>query len=229
MPSNHTVELRTPSGTELDEVWVTFGVTWPQARKRPIREGQGFSIELPAVLDLLQAVVAGDEKAADVRDALLKVPGLLYDAAGCYDHETDQDKLAWCVRDGGCRACEQGRRPFARHLEAMAERWRRWNLPEEYPFIAGNSKGLHTVKCSVVRQHMPDHFTAYEPDDADRLRAFAHSRYAYDLEPTTQEPFSEQVPFLPMTAEQARAWMAENTGPQGGRYYKRCQRCAPTP
>jgi hypothetical protein len=66
-------------------------------------------------------------------------------------------------------------------------------------------------------------------DDADQLRAFAHSRYAYDLEPTTQEPFSEQVPFLPMTAEQARAWMAENTGPQGGRYYKRCQRCAPAP
>jgi hypothetical protein len=70
MPSNHTVELRTPSGTQLDEVWVTFGAPWSQTRDRPIRDGQGFSIELPAVLDLLEAVVAGDEKAADVRDAL---------------------------------------------------------------------------------------------------------------------------------------------------------------
>ncbi|MBB6122211.1 hypothetical protein [Nocardiopsis algeriensis] len=32
-----------------------------------------------------------------------------------------------------------------------------------------------------------------------------------------------------MSAEETRAWMAENTGPKGGRYYKRCQRCAPTP
>ena len=32
-----------------------------------------------------------------------------------------------------------------------------------------------------------------------------------------------------MTDEEARAWMDKNTGPKGGRHYKRCRHCAPTP
>src|SRR5690625_7792037 len=99
--------------------------------------GDGFSIELLAVLDLLDAVADGKQSAADTRKVLLDAVNALYGAAGCYDYETPEDKLDWCVRDGGCRTCEHYRDRFARYLQTMAERWRRWNLPEKYLVAVG--------------------------------------------------------------------------------------------
>ncbi|MFE9427760.1 hypothetical protein ACFYNO_32915 [Kitasatospora sp. NPDC006697] len=32
-----------------------------------------------------------------------------------------------------------------------------------------------------------------------------------------------------MTIEETRLWEAQHTGPKGGRKYRRCRRCAPTP
>ncbi|WP_017584296.1 hypothetical protein [Nocardiopsis valliformis] len=229
MPSNHAINLRTTSGAKMEDVRFSFGVTSSKVRDRPIREGQGFSIELPAVLDLLETVAAGEEQAADARELLLNVVDTLYDSAGCYDYETVEDKLAWCVRDGGCQTCEEQRSSFAHHLETMAERWRRWTLPDEFPFATGSSMGLHTVKCGVVRRDMPDGFTAHKPDDVAPLRAFAHAYDDFGLPVDESEQLPAHVPFQPMSGEEARAWMTENTGPKGGRYYKRCRMCAPTP
>lgn len=237
MPSEHAIDLLTDSGMELEDIRLAFGVSFPKVRKRPLREGYGFSIELPVVLDLFEAVAAGEETAAGARQALLDVVGALYSDAGCYDYESYEDKLAWCVRDGGCQTCERKRAQFARYLKTMAERWRRWGLPEQYPFAVGHSKGLHTVACSVVRQYMPNGFTVREPSDPVALRAFAHSYfygdydgdYDYDFRPLEPEHIPGEVRFHPMTTEETRAWMAEHTGPKGGRHYKRCRRCAPTP
>ncbi|MFJ9558382.1 hypothetical protein ACIRPH_31630 [Nocardiopsis sp. NPDC101807] len=231
MSSNHTVSFRTKSGTELERVVFSFAVAFSDSdvRDRPLREGRGFSVELPAVLDLLDAVAAGQEKATDVRSMLLDAVDKIYDSASCYEYETHEDKLAWCKRDGGCRTCERSRRRFARHLETMAERWRRWTLHDEFPFAVGNSKGLHTVGCSVVRRHMPDGFITHEPGDEEALRAFAHADDDHDLTFAESGWASGDIPFRLMSAEETRAWMAENTGPKGGRHYKRCRVCAPTP
>lgn len=229
MPSNHQISARTKSGTQLEQICLSFGVTFSKVRDRPLREGQGFSIELPVVLDLLDAIAAGQERAEDIRDLLSQIPDKLYDSAYCYEYETDKDKLAWCVRDGGCRICEKASAAFTRHLKTMAERWRRWSLPDEFPFATGSSMGLHTVTCAVVRRDMPDDFTQHRQDDAEQLRVFAHKglNNAFLLEWPEQLP--GHVPFLAMSAEEARAWMTKNTGPKGGRHYKRCRRCAPTP
>lgn len=229
MSSNHAVSFRTKSGTKLERVKFSFGITFSDARDRPLREGQGFSIELPAVLDLLDAVAAGEEQATDVRKMLLGVVDKIYDSAECYEYETHEDKLAWCKRDGGCRTCERARASFARHMETMAERWRRWTLPDEFPFATGNSRGLHAVTCGVVRRDMPDGFTAHQPSDEEPLRAFAHAYDDFGLPLEEAEQLPAHVPFHPMSGEETREWMTTHTGPKGGRHYKRCRMCAPTP
>lgn len=229
MTSNHLITARTKSGMQLEQVCLSFGDLFSQVRDRPIREGQGFSIELPVVLDLLDAIAAGREEAGDVRELLSRIPDKLYDSAYCYEYESEEDKLAWCVRDGGCQACDRARTAFARHLTTMAERWRRWTLPDEFPFATGSSMGLHDVTCAVVRREMPDGFTRHGPDDVEQLRAFAHNGLGGDILPEWPEQLPGHVPFFAMSAEETRAWMAEHTGPKGGRHYKRCKRCAPTP
>ena len=231
MPSNHSIDLRTESGMTVEDVQFSFDVALSKVRKRPFSEGYRFSVELPAVLDLLDAVADGKQSAADTRKVLLDAVNVLYDEAGCYEHETPEDKLDWCVRGGGCQTCEFYRDRFSRYLKTMAERWRRWNLPEKYPFAVGRSKGIHTVSCTVVRRRMPSGFTEHDPGDPVALRAFAHP-HTYDdfyYPGFETQNLPGEVPFHLMTDEEARAWMNKNTGPKGGRHYKRCRHCAPTP
>ncbi|MGA5442221.1 hypothetical protein ACPCKW_22255 [Streptomyces griseoincarnatus] len=229
MPSSHTVTLRPAADTELANVEFTFGSSFPRPRERTIRQGYGFEIELPAVLDLLTAIDDGVLKAGDVKDLLQRVVGAMYEPADCWRYEDDEDKLAWCRRDGTCRTCDRHRSAFASSLAEAAERWRRWTLPEQYPYAAGNSKGLHEVGCPVLRRDMPQEFNPPAADDAEALRSFAHRKDAYDRSPRDLMPLSYHIPFVVMTTEETRAWMERNTGPRGGRYYHRCERCAPAP
>ncbi|CAL9655891.1 hypothetical protein [Streptomyces sp. enrichment culture] len=228
MPSTHRATLR-PPGVELRDVDFTFGSSFPHPRKRAIREGYGFEIELPAVLDLLTNIDGGVLKAGEVKDVLLRAVNGMYQRADCWRHEDDEDKLAWCRRDGTCQTCDRHRDSFVRSLAAAAERWRRWTLPEQNPYAAGNAKGLHEVGCHIMRQGMPHAFSPPAVDDAEALRSFAHRKDAYDRPPAALEPLTYHIPFQAMTAEETRAWMDRNTSPKGGRYYHRCERCAPTP
>ncbi|MET9079946.1 hypothetical protein ABZX95_49680 [Streptomyces sp. NPDC004232] len=229
MPSTHRATLR-PAGVPFTDVEFTFGSSFPRPRERAIREGYGFEIELPAVLDLLTSVDEGVLKAGDVKDLLLRAVGAMYQGADCWRYE-DDDKLAWCRRDGTCQTCDRHRDAFAKSLEAAAERWRRWMRPEQYPYAVGSSKGLHEVGCPVLRRDMPEDFSPPAADDAEALRSFAHLKDAYDPydRPTGLMPLRYHVPFHAMTEEEARGWMEHNTGPKGGRYYRRCERCAPAP
>ncbi|MEV5887347.1 hypothetical protein AB0L74_32665 [Streptomyces sp. NPDC052020] len=92
-------------------------------------------------------------------DVLLRAVNGMYQRADCWRHEDDEDKLAWCRRDGTWQTCDRHRGSFARSLAAAAERWRRWTLPEQYPYAAGNAKGLHEVGCHIPRQSMPQEFS----------------------------------------------------------------------
>ncbi len=59
----------------------------------------------------------------------------------------------------------------------------------------------------------------------EALNSFSHSddhHYGEDFEGSGNYPR-----FDIMSIEEARAWVAERTGPKGGRNYRRCQRCAP--
>lgn len=194
-------------------------------------EGYGFEIELPAVLELLTGIDDGVLKAGDVKDLLLRAVDGMYRQADCWRYEDDEDKLAWCRRDGTCQTCDRHRDAFAKSLAVASERWRRWTLPEQYPYAADSSKGLHEAGCHIVRQGMPEEFSPPVADDAEALRSFAHRKDAYDPydRPKGLMPLRYHIPFRAMTAEETRAWMKQNTGPKGGRYYHRCERCAPAP
>ncbi|WP_055534691.1 hypothetical protein [Streptomyces graminilatus] len=229
MPSSHKVTLRPVPGTELPEVEFTFGSSFPGSRERMIKEGFGFEIELPAVLDLLTAIDNGELKAGDLRDVLLRAVGAMYARADCWRYEDDEDKLAWCRRDGTCQTCARHHTAFANSLTQAAERWRRWTLPEHYPYAAGSANGLHEVGCPVLRRDMPQQFNPPAADNAEALRAFAHRADAYDQPPMDLLPLTYSIPFHAMTAGETRSWMERNTGPRGGRHYHRCERCAPAP
>ncbi|MGR3935240.1 hypothetical protein [Streptomyces sp. BRA346] len=232
MPSSHKITMRPAPGVELLEVDFTFGSSFPQPRGRTFREGYGFDIELPAVLDLLTAVDDGVLDARYVKNLLLRAVDHMYEPAGCFRHEDDEDKLAWCRRDGTCRICDRHKDAFAASLTLAAERWRRWTLPEQYPYATGNTKGLHEVGCSVVYRAMPETFSPPSAEDAEALRSYAHRKMGYrfyDRPLADLVPLNYHVQFHAMTAEETRAWMNDNTGPKGGRHYRRCERCAPAP
>lgn len=230
MPSTHSVTVHSTGG-DLEKVGLTFGLWFRRQRARGIRDGHGFDIELSAVLDLLAQIGRGETTADQVRAALLDAVAQTYGPADCWRSERAADQITWCRRDGGCPTCEEYRAKFVAFVSEAAARWRRWNAPEQYPFAVGRSNGLHQVGCPVVRQQMPAEFRRPADDDAESLRAFAHRqegwRSAAEEAALPAQDFA--VPFAVMTGEEARAWMARHTGPKGGRHYKRCRRCAPTP
>ncbi|MFE5586920.1 hypothetical protein [Kitasatospora sp. NPDC056531] len=223
------------SGIEMPDVLVTFGIDFPRQRKRLLREGYGQSIELPAVIDIVAAIEAGTITAAEVRELLLRLAGQVYDGWDLREHEQHDDLLAWCVRDGGCPDCEKYGDRFDPHLDALAERWRRYNTPDEYPFTVGRSAGLHETTCPVVRRTMPTEWSRPVAEEyVQERRLFCHQQnlryggtkadFEFEMAATTADSG-----WTVMTIEETRVWEARHTGPKGGRKYRRCQRCAPTP
>ncbi|WP_049564942.1 hypothetical protein [Streptomyces sp. SBT349] len=212
-----------------------FGETFPKERKRGIREGWGFDIELPAVMDILAAVQAGNLTADQALTGLLEAVDHLYDPSGCFDYEDSADKRDWCERDGGCEACARHQNMFDQMVRDASESWRRFQLPDQYPFTVGK-RGLHTTTCSVVTREMPKQFAPPSGEAYERaLRDYAHAANSF-MDSGFYENFdgdfdrkSVYPSFRPVTPEETRVWVADHTGPKGGRNYKRCQRCAPTP
>jgi len=219
------VDLRF-GGFDLPATRVAFGDAFPSARERAIRQGWGFDIEVPAVLDLLDAVDQGKVTAERARQGLLAAVEALYGPYRCLEFEAKEDRAAWCERDGGCRICDECRSAFEHLLKESGERWHRFQRPDEFPFTV-SKHGLHVTTCSVVNREMPREFAPPEGDAyTQALRTYAHTvnPYGDDFEGERAYPR-----FEPLTAAQARAWVASRTGPKGGRNFKRCQRCAPTP
>ncbi|MFJ2875499.1 MULTISPECIES: hypothetical protein [unclassified Streptomyces] len=212
----------------LPAVRMDFGEVWALERKRPIREGWGFSVELPAVLDLLQGISEQRFTADSAHGVLLRAADLLYDTFRCWEWEAGEtdDARAECLEAGGCGLCRERRSFFDGLLNAADSNWQRLQQPETYPFTAG-AHTIHQTTCSVVTRESPQEYSRPAGDSyATALNAFSHCHDAYaaawDYERDRAYPRMR-----PMTPSEARAWIQENTGPRGGRNYKRCQRCAP--
>ncbi|GGR45898.1 DciA family protein [Streptomyces netropsis] len=93
------------------------------------------------------------------------------------------------------------------------------------PFAAGR-RGIHDTTCSVVKRETPDNYArpvgeAY----TQALHLYSHTVVPYDRD--IFENARSYPSFTAMTSEEARTWIADHTGPKGGRNYTRCQRCAP--
>jgi hypothetical protein len=232
---NGDVSLKIGS-TTMPDVGLTFGMAFPKQRRRSLREGWGFAIELPAVLDILMAVENGDLSAGQARDLLLKIPLVVYDDWALRTSEDPKDLFAWCVRDGGCADCTQRQAAFDTALDSWEQQFLRFQRPEAFPFAVGNAKGLHESTCPVARRGLPSEWSRPAGADYQRvLRIYAHHDDYRDYQKPPLDELAQldlqaiQVTWSAMTAEEARAWMAEHTGPKGGRHYHRCRRCSATP
>lgn len=218
------VDLKFATGV-IPAVRLGFGELFAQERRRPIREGWGYTVELPAVLEIFERIGDGRVTADDARSVLLKSADLLYNTFRCWESEDPDDLRNACREARGCVLCEQRRSWFDALLDHADDRWKRLQQPEMYPFAAGR-QGLHETSCSVVTREMPSDYARPTGDEyLAALNAFSHTvdpHYGEDFEGSRSYPR-----FDVMTTDEARAWMAERTGPKGGRNYKRCQRCAP--
>lgn len=182
-------------------------------------------MELPAVLDLLEHVEQGIVEPGAARALLLEAAEKLYDAFGCSSFEDPVKVRAACQAAGGCALCEERRPWFEELLDRSDVLWERLQKPEVYPFAAGR-RGIHDTTCSVVKRETPDSYArpvgeAY----VQALHLYSHTVVPYDRD--IFESVRSYPSFTAMTAEEAKSWIADHTGPKGGRNYARCQRCAP--
>ncbi|MFJ3497821.1 hypothetical protein ACIPPJ_30110 [Streptomyces sp. NPDC086091] len=218
------VDLRLPHGT-MPAVRFTFGDLFAQERRGPIREGWGYSMELPAVLELLQQIGDGHLTAPAARGVLLKSADMLYGPLRCWEAEDADALRAACLASGGCVLCEERRTWFDGLLDEADVQWKRWQQPENYPFAAGQ-QGIHETSCSVVRRMMPTEYARPTGEAYGKaLNSFSHAEdhhYGGAFEDSGDYPRLDV-----MTPDEARSWVAERTGPKGGRNYKLCRRCAP--
>ncbi|MFD5610576.1 hypothetical protein [Kitasatospora sp. NPDC127060] len=223
------VNVNLSTGSSLPDVMFDFAKVFPHKRERDLRDGWGYSIELPAVLDLLQLVQDGRADPGQARDLLLLAARELYIPFEAYTFEAEDHLEALCLQDPpNCPLCQARRDWFESELDAADNLWARYTQPEKHRFIAGRS-GLHEVTCPVARREMPPTYARPAGDAyTAQLRRYAHSVDPHsgqsDLEYARDHPR-----WKAMTSAEARAWMAENTGPKGGRSYKKCRRCAPAP
>ncbi|MER5570499.1 hypothetical protein ABT083_30570 [Streptomyces goshikiensis] len=213
-------------GVVLPGVRVSFGDLFAQERRREISKGWGFAVELPAVVDILSHVEQGVITAGAARALFLEAADQLYGPFGCRGFEDPNEIRAACRTAGGCVLCDERRSWFEQLLNRSDALWRRLQQPEVYPFAAGR-RGIHDTTCSVVKRENPD---MYARPHGDAYTQALH-RYSHTINPHSDrddfEGSNAYPSFTAMTAEEAKAWIADHTGPKGGRNFSRCQRCAP--
>ncbi|WP_371523275.1 hypothetical protein [Kitasatospora sp. NBC_01300] len=224
----------------IDVLDLDFGSGWMHAvefdygrlrspeRDRSPHHGGGFSIELPAVLDLLEHIATGAVSPRTAREVLQQAAANIYLPVTTvhFDAAVLQRR---CERDqGSCPLCELRQDWFEGMLNECDRWWECYTQPETFPYIAG-AETVHTVACPATRRKMPDRYERPTGEDyRQELRRYAHS-----VDPTSGRSALDLGSRYPgwkaMTADETKDWMKAHTGPKGGQLYKLCQRCAPTP
>lgn len=117
----------------------------------------------------------------------------------------------------GCRICAEAKGRFdAIHAESLEQR-RRFDEPGRYPYAAGKH-ALHRATCREAKS-----VGDVGRDDSawmlvGALRDFAHEGSGNSGWMATMRM---------MEPGEAAAWVAERTGPRGGRSYRLCKICTP--
>ncbi|WP_067574452.1 hypothetical protein [Nocardia acidivorans] len=183
-------------------------------------EGWGVLVELPAVIQTLDLVAAGELDLQDVRAALAKVAAAMerteLDAHEAENGETLTPELLRC--QGDCPRCLANYDTIrVRHAESARRRARALD-PGLYPVAVTNST-VHRVTCrEVARTHRSPRFDS-DTDDDDMFR--------HEVKSFTHRGITYELPHAPLTADEYDRWRAERTGPHGGLKYRLCKICDP--
>ncbi|MFI1226273.1 MULTISPECIES: hypothetical protein [unclassified Streptomyces] len=128
---------------------------------------------------------------------------------------------------GGCIWCHEAKPKFDRVLDGADYLRVSYQDPEQFSYTATGNY-LHRTTCSYVRRRMPaDHVRPEGEAYARALQKWAHEHHDYNS-PEAEERYSPHLRLYIMSPARARQWIAENTGPRGGRNYRLCKECRPS-
>lgn len=208
MPVSAHITMEINGNTISDTQW-TWGSDYPKARRW--QDGWGTSIEVPAVIEMLELVTMGKASAGQVREALAQAAQRLNST-----HDRDYgnpaaEAVARCY--GDCQRCLDREAEVRRDFDHRLEQVKKARSPEYQYVVSGRI--AHSTECRRVlgydRLHWPG--ATYEEAFRNALHAVVHddSRVEDTYEPVTWEGLVR--------------WCEANTGPQGGRYYRACKTC----
>ncbi|MFE9138853.1 hypothetical protein [Streptomyces sp. NPDC007355] len=209
MPVSDRRDLELDEGGLLDIHW-TWGIDFPGQRRWT--DGWGVSIELPAVIELLDLIASGQADAAAVRARLA-------DEAEALDAENDPhhgdpsaQEYARCF--GDCDTCTAAEPGFRRTLAESKARADKARDHENYPYIV-QGRTAHSAGCYHVDPERFDGGDLRESELRTRLKWYAHNQgvSVYSGEPVNRDGLVR--------------WAQANTGPKGGRNYRACKSCNP--
>lgn len=201
MPESFKVDLNV-DGHVLPQTAFTYGHDYN--RENRWIDGWGFSIELPAVMRLLDLVTAGEVTAERAQAVLGRI-------AQAYEQQVpEEQRPSRCY--GDCERCQANRSEVQQHLLEGERRRQRYRDPQRYPFAVSGTT-IHTISCHTV-PNLPGQWDTAE--ELDRTVFWFTHRGGMPV-----------LPYEPLTTEELERWRAERTGPQGGRRYRLCKVCDP--
>ncbi|MFE4205439.1 hypothetical protein ACFRSX_31110 [Streptomyces goshikiensis] len=203
----------------IKNIRFTWGGDYPKERRH--LEGWGTAVEVPAVLALLDKVVAGELTAEKARAVLSSLAEKVLLA--CDPQEADPIKRAAARCFGNCDECVARKPEFDRRLHEVLVQRERYLNQTAHPWAATRS-ALHRITCREVKALGASRgglFTESgetNPDEYDQhLHWFTHDE-------------CDSIPGEGRTVlarHEAASWIAERTGPRGGERFKLCGNCQP--
>jgi hypothetical protein len=198
------------NGHQLPDVHWTWGIDFP--RERRWTDGWGSSIEVPAVIELLDLIAAGKTDAPSVRAAIIEYAEAM--DADHDPHHSDPQAQRYARCFGDCDICKAAEDAFRRSAAEAQARIDKARDPDNYPYILMG----RTAHLTVCTHASPSRWAGQPADEAEfrrRLKGFAH-----------KEGISEYQG-EPVDWDGLLRWSEANIGPQGGRYYRACKVCKP--
>lgn len=181
---------------------VTFIYTAGGNQKPEEGSLEGWSLDLPVVLTLFEAIDQGKLAASDARTMFLDAMAEFTERSGC------------------CLLCEEAlpryEQALTKYEQSLAdfEREAQEVTPESHPYIINSNGTVHVWNCRMAPPLGPPHHPGAT------LQEYAHRQYwEYEAMPRLG---------WRATAEELAEWIEERRGPRGGAGHRRCKACWPS-
>ncbi|MEU5898735.1 hypothetical protein [Streptomyces venezuelae] len=203
----------------IKNIRFTWGGDYPKDRRH--LEGWGAAVEVPAILALMDKVIAGELTVERARRLLASAADKVVLACDPQEADPDMRALARCY--GDCDECIARKPDFDRRLHQVLVQRERYRDPAAHPWAAIRST-LHRITCRHVEslgQTCGLLFTNLGEIDPEE--------YAQQLKWSVHDD-SAGIPGEACTVlarHEAASWIAERTGPKGGERFKTCGICHP--
>ncbi|MFI8515338.1 hypothetical protein ACIGHB_29840 [Streptomyces sp. NPDC085460] len=194
----------------LRDVSWTWGLDFPSQRRWT--DGWGVSVELPAVIELLDLIGSGAVDVATARAELTKAAEALDAAHDPHHGNPAAQRYARCF--GDCETCQAAEPEFRQILAAAQARAAKALDHASYPYV---------VLGTTVHQSGCYHASPARHLGGNRRR----SEVRTDLKLYAHDAFVSVYSGEAMDWEALVGWTKANIGPRGGPRFKACGTCHP--